>query len=204
MYETLKSLAEKYTGIGRPPRHMLDTLVRSRKPHCYRFRDDGLVPSHPAWPLVHYKSAVRIPPEFDFAAVLEDLFEKNRWGETWRNGIYAYIHFHSRIHEVLGIAAGHADLHLGGRTGGRTLAVKAGDVIVIPAGVGHSCLKASDDFLVVGAYPPAGEYDECRDTIHHHDRAVKTVPKVPRPATDPVYGAKGPLTTLWRRRASPA
>lgn len=200
MYETVKSLAEKLTGIGRPSRPVLKSLVRTRKPHCRRFRDDGLVPNHSAWPLVLYKSAVRFPVEFDSAAVLEELFERNRWGETWRNGIYDYIHYHSRIHEVLGIAAGRAELHFGGRHGGRKVAVKAGDVIVIPAGVGHSCLSASDDFLVVGAYPPDGIYDECRDTIHHHDRAIKTVPKVPPPKTDPVYGVRGPLTTLWRRQ----
>ena len=38
--------------------------------------------------------------------MIEDLFEANGWGDTWRDGIYDYVHYHSQIHEVLGIARG--------------------------------------------------------------------------------------------------
>ncbi|AHY49516.1 hypothetical protein BJS_02356 [Bradyrhizobium japonicum SEMIA 5079] len=37
---------------------------------------------------------------------MEDLFEANGWGDTWRDGICHYAHYHSRIHEVLGITRG--------------------------------------------------------------------------------------------------
>ena len=47
---------------------------------------------------------------------------------------------------------GSAVFHLGGEKG-KKVNVKAGDIIVIPAGVGHKNLGASDDFGVVGAYP---------------------------------------------------
>jgi uncharacterized protein YjlB len=115
----------------------------------------------------------------------------------WRGEIYDYLHYHSRIHEVLGIARGSATVRIGGNKG-RTLKVKAGDVLIIPAGTGHQSLKASPTFLAVGAYPPRGTYDECAPTKEDHDRALKTVPKVARPRTDPVCGSRGPLVSLWK------
>jgi uncharacterized protein YjlB len=169
----------------------------ARKPQIYRFKDDGLIPNHPKWPLVIYKSAVRLPESLDPAAVFEDLFETNGWGGSWRDGIYDYAHYHSRIHEVLGIARGTGRVQFGGPTG-RTLILKAGDVAMLPAGTGHQCLKASDDFLVVGAYPPTGTFDICR-TLEDRKKALVTIPKVAHPSKDPVYGAKGPLMRIWRK-----
>jgi uncharacterized protein YjlB len=76
--------------------------------------------------------------------------------------------------------------------------LKAGDVAVLPAGTGHQRLSASDDFLVIGAYPPTGTYDECT-TIEDRPRALKTIPKVALPRKDPVYGIGGPLSKLWKK-----
>jgi uncharacterized protein YjlB len=87
-------------------------------------------------------------------------------------------------------------VQFGGKRG-RTLALKAGDVAILPAGTGHQCISASDDFLVIGAYPPAGKYDECT-SIEDHERALKTIPKVARPRKDPVFGGKGPLLKAWK------
>lgn len=129
--------------------------------------------------------------------MLEDLFEANGWGDTWRNGIYDYVHYHSRIHEVLGIARGKGRVRFGGKKG-RIFTLKAGDIAVLPAGTGHQCLRADDDLLVVGAYPPVGTYDECT-TVEDRPRALKSIPKVPPPRKDPVYGADGPLAKLWRK-----
>ena len=105
-FETIKKLTEKATGWSRPKKASLDDVVRPRKPHLFWFKDDGVIPNHPTFPLIIYRGAVRLPKQFDPAAVFEDLFEKNRWGDSWRNGIYDYVHYHSRIHEVLGIARG--------------------------------------------------------------------------------------------------
>ena len=129
--------------------------MRERKPQAYRFKDDGLIPDDPKWPLIIYKSPVRLPEALDPAAVFEDLFESNGWGDLWRDGIYDYAHYHSRIHEVLGIARGTGKVQFGGPKG-RTLLLKAGDVAILPAGTGHQCLKASGDFLVVGSYSADG------------------------------------------------
>jgi uncharacterized protein YjlB len=194
--EDLKEYAERATGLGRPGKSRASDLIRTRKPHAVRFKDDGLVPNHPRWPFIIYRSAVDLDERHDPAAVIEDLFEANGWGDTWRNGIYDYVHYHSRIHEVLGIARGRARVPFGGPHG-KEIDLEAGDVAILPAGTGHQRLMASADFLVVGAYPPAGTYDECRGSADEHARATKTIPQVPIPDQDPVYGAKGPLTRLW-------
>ena len=70
--------------------------------------------------------------------------------------------------------------------------------IILPAGTGHQCRAASKDFLVVGAYPRSGTYDECRPTAEDHERSVKSVEKVKRPGKDPVFGARGQLLKLWK------
>jgi uncharacterized protein YjlB/membrane-associated phospholipid phosphatase len=194
--EDLKGYAERATGLRRPGKQKAMELARVRKPHTVRFKDDGLVPNHPRWPLIIYRRAVAFDDGQDPAAVIEDLFEVNGWGDTWRNGIYDYVHYHSRIHEALGIARGKGRVRFGGMKG-RIFALKAGDVVILPAGTGHQCLSADDEFLVVGAYPPTGNYDECT-TVEDRPRALKTIPKVPVPRKDPVYGTGGPLSKLWK------
>jgi uncharacterized protein YjlB len=196
--EDAKKLAERVTGWGRPAPHDLADLVRTRQPRTFRFKDDGVVPNHPRWSLVLYRGAVKLDKEFDPAAIFEDLFERSGWDDAWRNGVYDYLHFHSRIHEAMGVARGTATVQFGG-TRGRKLRLKPGDVVVLPAGTGHQCLSASADFLVVGAYPATGTYDLCRPTPEAHERALKAVARVPPPRKDPLYGKAGPLLRLWKR-----
>ena len=94
--------------------------------------------------------------------MFEDLFEANGWGNTWRDGIYDYVHYHSQIHEVLGIARGKGRVRFGGNKG-RIFTLKAGDAAILPAGTGHPCLSADDGFLVVGGLP-ADRY--VREQVH--------------------------------------
>jgi uncharacterized protein YjlB len=116
------------------------------------------------WPFIIYRGAVDSGDGHDPAAVMEDLFEANSWGDTWRDGIYSYVHHHSRIHEVLGIARGKGRVRFGGNKG-RIFTRKAGDVAILPAGTGHQCLFAEEDFLVVGAYPPGPTTNARRSRI---------------------------------------
>src|SRR6476659_10183386 len=146
--EDLKEYAERATGLRRPGRQTAPDLVRPRKAHTVRFKDDGLVPNHPRWPLIIYRGAVALGHGHDPAAMIEDLFEANGWGDTWRNSIYDYVHYHSRIHEVLGIARGKGRVRFGGNKG-RIVTLKAGDVAVLPAGTGHQSLSADENFLVI-------------------------------------------------------
>jgi uncharacterized protein YjlB len=197
LLEDVKAAAERVTGWRRPSAEQLARLLQSRQIATFRFRDDGFIPNNPWFPVTVYRSAVKLPRSLDPAAVWEALFESNGWDDTWRNGIYDYLHYHSRIHEVLGIARGSVIVRLGGNTG-RILKLKACDAVVIPAGIGHQCLSASKTFMAVGAYPPNGTYDECGPTAEEHDRNVKAVGKVGRPRKDPIFGSDGPLLKAWK------
>jgi uncharacterized protein YjlB len=87
---------QRATGLRRPGKKEAPELARARKPHTVRFKDDGLIPNHPRWPFVIYRNAVDLGDGHDPAAVMEDLFEANGWGDTWRDGIYDYVHHHSQ------------------------------------------------------------------------------------------------------------
>ena len=122
---------------------------------------------------------------------------------SWRDGVYPFEHFHTATHEVLGIARGRVTVRFGGAKG-RSLTLVAGDVVVLPAGTGHRRIRASADLLVVGAYPAGGAYDEPRPDEVDHGEALASIARVKPPRKDPVYGADGPLVTLWKkRRAAP-
>jgi uncharacterized protein YjlB len=167
------------------------------EPLTFVFEDDGLVPNNPM-PFLVYKQAIEVGNDHP-ERTIEDLFEVNGWGDMWRNGIYDYLHYHSTVHEALGVARGHARVRFGGDEG-KELEISAGDVAILPAGTGHQCLSASDDFCVVGAYPPGPKMQITRPTPENHARALKTIPQVKVPKTDPVMGADGPLVRLWRQR----
>jgi uncharacterized protein YjlB len=198
--EQFKRIVEKATGIGRPGRRQLQTLSRPKKPMALRFADDGATPNNPRYPVLFYKSAVKSARKVDPAAVLEDLFAGNGWGNSWRDGIYDHLHFHTGTHEVLGVARGLARVQLGG-VKGKTVTVAAGDVLVLPAGTGHQRISASDDLLVVGAYPPGGKYDEPKPQEVDPTVARRDIGRAKSPRADPLFGADGPLVALWSEAA---
>jgi uncharacterized protein YjlB len=162
------------------------------------FQDDGDVPNKPRQPLLYYRGAIDLAGTPDPEPVIETLFRMNGWGDMWRNGIFPYVHYHSQIHEGMGIARGRAKVRFGGDRG-QELDIGQGDVVLLPAGTGHQCLWASPDLLVIGAYPPEGRYDLCRGGKAEYAKALQSIPQVPLPKTDPVYGENGPLRELWRR-----
>jgi uncharacterized protein YjlB len=163
--------------------------ARERKPQTYWFKDDGLIPNHPRWPLVVYKGAVRLPESLDPAAGCSIAMGGPTRGATASICSLPFAHSRSSRH---GVRQRQGAIRLG-----RTLTVKAGDVAVLPAGTGHQRLKASNDFLVVGAYPPTGTYDECT-SFEDRNKALTSIPKTARPRKDPVYGKDGPLLRAWR------
>ncbi len=161
----------------------------------YRFADDGAIPNHPTWPMLVYKQILLLAAT-DPAAAAEQLFQANGWGDIWRNGIYNFHHYHSNAHEVLAICRGHAAVQFGGEPG-VILTVQAGDIVLLPAGTGHKRLSSSNDLLVVGAYPPGQQPDLGRGESGERPQVLENIERVPRPGTDPVYGAAGPMLDVW-------
>lgn len=195
--DQIKNYARKFVE-NRPDTAALEKLVRQRKAQAIPFSDDGIVPNNPKCPVILYRGAIQLgEDDHDPATIIDSLFEMNGWTRSWRDTIYDFVHYHSKVHEVLGVAKGDARIECGG-VKGRVISVKAGDVLILPAGTGHRLIDASRDFLVVGAYPADGAYDECTDTRDRAE-AAKRIARVPRPACDPVYGKTGELVSLWKR-----
>lgn len=168
------------------------------EPLTFRFDDDGAVPNNPALPMLVYRAAIDTAQARDPESLIEATFKANGWGrDLWRNGIYAFTHYHSMTHEVLAIARGQTTVRFGGMRGVE-LDLAAGDVAVLPAGTGHQRLSASADLRVIGGYPPEGTYDLCHAIATDYAAALATIPQVPLPASDPLGGADGPLLALWR------
>lgn len=148
-------------------------------------------------PLIVYRGVVKMGATAPEACL--SLFARNGWGGGWTDGIHPYHHFHATTHEALGIVKGRARVRFGGRSG-PVVAVEAGDAVIIPAGVSHRNEDASDDLVVVGAYPGARRPDmERRGSDEMTEAARERVRAVPLPEADPVFGKDGPLLRSWRR-----
>ena len=160
-----------------------------------RFPAGDEIPNHPDLPVLTYRGVEAVARG---AAACEELFRGNDWGGTWRDGVFAFHHFHSASHEALGVAAGEATLALGGPQG-EEVHVAAGVVLVLPAGTGHKRVEASGDFLVVGAYPAGQEdYDLRRGDTGELEEVLANIKGVSLPPADPVAGRSGPLVQAWR------
>lgn len=165
------------------------------KASAHSFADDGDVPNS-RLPLIVYAGAID-PAAGDPAVAFERLFQSNGWGDGWRNGIYPFHHYHSTAHEVLGIAEGEAEVRFGGEAGA-TFHVRAGDAVLIPAGVGHKRLSSHPRLLVIGAYPAGQWADLMREGAGDKAGIRRRIAAVKMPKTDPVGGAGGPMAGFWK------
>lgn len=157
-------------------------------------KDDGIFPNNDKLPLLVYKQVFAADVK---AADIEQVISKNDWGNNWRNGVYSYHHYHSVAHEFLGVYSGKGTVQFGGENGPK-LEVERGDAVVIPAGVAHKKISSSGDFALVGAYPPGQSPDMNYGKPGERPQADGNIPKTPKPKTDPIFGAKGPLLEHWQ------
>lgn len=164
------------------------------EPIQLKFKDDGIIPNS-AFPVLLYKNI--FSEEKANADFITSHFERYNWRNSWKNGVYDYTHYHSNTHEVMGVYSGYATIKLGGENG-ENIAIDAGDVVIIPAGVAHQKISASDDFGVVGAYPDGKDYDILKGEKKNRPVADENIKNVSLPDNDPVYGKMEGLISLWK------
>jgi uncharacterized protein YjlB len=150
-------------------------------------------------PVLLFKDALNLQSEKEEAIItVQKIFSRNGWSNSWSNGIYDFHHYHSNTHECMAICSGSAEVILGG-PGGRKIKIETGDVLILPAGAGHKCLKCTKNFCCVGAYPQGKDYDTNLGKITEYKNAVASIKKIPVPSKDPVFGKLGFLKTYWSK-----
>ena len=159
----------------------------------YMFDPDDRFPNS-SLPLLVYRRAV-----VGDAAAFESIFTGQGWSAIAGHapGVYPYHHFHSTAHEVLGFVTGAATVLFGGPAG-RSVAVAAGDVVVVPAGVAHFNDGQKGDVLIVVAYPEGTWADLLRGDPAERKAAGEAACSVPIPERDPLPGYSA-LRGLWIR-----
>jgi uncharacterized protein YjlB len=105
--------------------------VRPWEIAAFHLKDDGLTPNHPCWPLLVLWCVVRLPRSLDPAVVFEGIFARNGRTDGWRDGVYDYLHYHSRIHEVMGLRAARAKVRFDGKHGQSRAALRGAPPINI-------------------------------------------------------------------------
>lgn len=143
--------------------------------------ENGGVPNHPRLPARRYPAALARQDAGQLRAYLKE----RGWTGTWRGQIYNYHHYHSHAHEVLVVLRGSAQVILGGE-GGPAVTVGVGDVLLLPAGVGHCSPHHSPDFEVLGAYAAGRQWDICTPEKTPLAWAQTRIAEVPDWEHDPV------------------
>lgn len=162
-------------------------------------KDDPVFPNS-KYPLLIYKSVWEIP-KLLAARSIERHLKENLWENSWRNGVFDYHHYHSTAHEVMAVYEGRAKILFGGENGVE-VNIEKGDIVIVPAGVSHKRINASEDFKIVGAYPQGQDYDMKYCQPGERPKADQQIKKVPLPKADPVYGKTGPLMKYWKSKAN--
>lgn len=158
----------------------------------YHFSDDGIIPNN-YLPVIVYRD---ICQSDDFETWFIARFQANNWTNNWKNIVLRYDHFHSNTHEVLGLAKGNVKLMIGGEKG-KILEFSAGDVIIIPAGVGHFSVSDNDDYLFIGGYPNGAEWDLLTGKESNRTDILSKIKYLPLPLYDPIFGELGQLHNSW-------
>jgi uncharacterized protein YjlB len=158
-------------------------------------KENGDFPNNPGLPVLLYKNVFDLTGS-DPATIIEKVLAENSWGNSWRDGIYSFHHYHSTAHEALGVYGGWADVQLGG-PGSEIIRIQKGDLIVLPVGTSHKRINSGDGFAVVGAYPDGQVWDMNYGKQEELQSAKQNISKVQLPKNDPVSGEDGKMFNYW-------
>lgn len=162
----------------------------------YRIKENPPYPNSPL-PVIHYAKVLDDFVEgVDAEEATKNLLKENNYTNAWTGGIHPYHHFHSNTHEVLVCIEGQATVQLGG-PGEKEFPFKKGDAFLLPAGVAHKCVEASDDFSIIGAYPDGVEFDMQTGDTENYDAIQQRANDVPIPEKDPLTGSDGAVQGYW-------
>ena len=168
-------------------------MLPSALPITHLFADDGRIPNNPKLPLVLYRGGIDLAGSPDPEKLIEKTFAANGWGNMWRNGIYPYVHYHSMIHEVMGIARGRATVRFGGEKGEEIESRPATSSSCRPA-PGTSASRTAPTLWSSAPIRRAANTISAAAARPSTPRRSPPSAKCRCPPTDPVFGAQGPLT----------
>ncbi|KAH7072116.1 RmlC-like cupin domain-containing protein [Paraphoma chrysanthemicola] len=173
------------------PLTSLHITTHSIPPHSH-------LPNTSTHPLIIYHS---VYPAHTSPSLIETHLRTTSLVPAWRYTMYTTTHYHSSTHEVLCVYAGRARLLFGGEgnPGKVEVVVGKGDVLVVPAGVGHRLLEdlagdGEEGYMMVGAYPRGCSWDMCYGK-EEEEGERKRVGEVKWLEKDPMYGDDGPV--VW-------
>ncbi|MDB4293539.1 cupin domain-containing protein [Maribacter sp.] len=165
------------------------------QPDVLFFKDDSITPNSEL-PVIVYRDVLK-SAEIKSGISIQSVFEANNWTNNWADTIMTKNHYHSTTHEVIGINKGKVRLKIGGKDGS-ILTVQEGDVLLIPAGVGHFSLSNATLYEAIGGYPDGAAWDMIFDEKDKHGVAVERIRHIPIPKTDPIFGPNGVLFQYWK------
>jgi len=172
-------------------------------PETYVLAATPTVPNSP-YPALIYRGA--LPPSARTAPAITAHLAPHGWalGGTWK--AISTPHFHSVTHECYAVFRGASVLVLGrgprdAADAGVQVEVRAGDVVVVPAGVSHASLSAEGGYEYAAFYPdgsPRWDSNYCKAGPEETAEKGRVARAVPVPECDPVFGEGGPLVKIWR------
>ncbi|KAH7339232.1 hypothetical protein BKA66DRAFT_435062 [Pyrenochaeta sp. MPI-SDFR-AT-0127] len=163
-------------------------------------------------PVLVYRNVLPSPRTVD---VVQAWIEKNGWfkaGILWP-AVYRR-HFHTNVHECYAILSGSSEVFMGvgkfdeTQAGlgpekcddiGLLLTLREGDVIVHPAGTGHSNISDEGNYRYLSFFPegsPKWITENGEKPLDEIQEVLDLISTVPMPQ-DPVTGSRGYLVPAW-------